>query len=163
MTTTYFSTHQTADEIRKQYRELAMLHHPDHGGNTATMQAINAEYAFCMARAIRQEKPGLDEAEYASMDAVSEAIRAAIEAIITLPGLSIEICGLWVWVGGQTRAVKDQLKSAGYRWASKKEKWYYAGVPANGRGRYNMDQIRWRYGSRNVSSRVPYGLEASAD
>ena len=127
------------------------------------MQAINAEYAFCMARAVRAEKPGLDEAEYSSMDAVSEAIRAAIEAIITLPGLGIEICGLWVWVDGQTRPVKEQLKAAGYRWAAKKEKWYYAGVPAGGRGRYSMDDIRNRYGSRNVASRAPYGLEASAD
>ena len=150
---TYFENYLTTDEIKTRYRQLAQLHHPDHGGDTATMQAINAEYAYHMAQATRTERPGKTEAEYASMDAVNEAIRAAILAIITLPGIKIEICGLWVWVSGDTRPVKDQIKAAGYRWASKKEKWYFAGVPTSGRGRMEMDEIRDRYGSTNVQSK----------
>lgn len=152
---TYFPNYAEAAEIKTIYRQLAQQHHPDHGGSTATMQAINAEYALAMAQATRREKPGKTEAEYSDLAAVHEAIRAAIERIITLPGIDIEICGLWVWVAGQTRAVKDQLKAAGYPWAPKKERWYYPGVPANGRGRSDMDEIRDRYGSEHVASR-PY-------
>ena len=40
----YFDGVHTLDELKKEYRRLAMLHHPDRGGDTATMQAINAEY-----------------------------------------------------------------------------------------------------------------------
>lgn len=29
-------------EVKRRYRELAMQHHPDRGGDTATLQAINA-------------------------------------------------------------------------------------------------------------------------
>lgn len=40
----YFANCHTLDELKKEYRRLAMKHHPDHGCDTATMQAINGEY-----------------------------------------------------------------------------------------------------------------------
>lgn len=40
----YFKGISTLEELKKQWRVLAMQHHPDVGGNTETMQAINNEY-----------------------------------------------------------------------------------------------------------------------
>ena len=40
----YFTACTTLDELKKEYRRLAMANHPDHGGDEATMKAINAEY-----------------------------------------------------------------------------------------------------------------------
>ena len=40
----YFTNCATLDELKKEFRRLCMLHHPDRGGDTATMAAINAEY-----------------------------------------------------------------------------------------------------------------------
>jgi len=40
----YFAEVHTLDELKKKFRRLAMLNHPDVGGDTATMQEINAEY-----------------------------------------------------------------------------------------------------------------------
>ena len=40
----YFTTCTTLDELKKEYRRLAMANHPDRGGDEATMKAINAEY-----------------------------------------------------------------------------------------------------------------------
>lgn len=149
----WFANCKTCEEIKDHYRQLCKIHHPDLGGNTATMQEINAAYAVASTNAKRQEKPGWSEAQFVDAAQVDELVRQAIEKIITLPGLDIEICGLWVWVGGNTKANKDALKAAGYQWASKKEKWYYAGIPANGRGRMEMDEIRSRYGSQKVGRR----------
>ena len=42
--TTYFHNPANLDELKKQYKNLAQKHHPDVGGDTAAMQAINAEY-----------------------------------------------------------------------------------------------------------------------
>ena len=40
----FIPTPNTLDELKAMYRKLAMMHHPDRGGNTATMQQINAEH-----------------------------------------------------------------------------------------------------------------------
>ena len=40
----YFVNCKTLDELKREYRRLASIHHPDVGGDTATMQVINAEY-----------------------------------------------------------------------------------------------------------------------
>ena len=41
----YFTNCNTLDELKKEYRRLVMIHHPDNGGDAATMQAINGMYA----------------------------------------------------------------------------------------------------------------------
>jgi curved DNA-binding protein CbpA len=148
----WFAHCTTTEEIKKEYRRLAYLHHPDRSGDTATMQEINAAYAFAMKNATRSERPGRSEAEYATMDTINERIRAAVEAAVKLPDLEIEICGLWVWVSGNTRPVKDALKEAGYQWAPKKARWYFAGIPSRSRGDRTMEEIRALYGSEIVKS-----------
>ena len=40
----YFNNCNTLDELKKEYRRLAMIHHPDRGGDLETMKTINAEY-----------------------------------------------------------------------------------------------------------------------
>lgn len=40
----YFTNCATLDALKHEYRRLCMLHHPDRGGDTATMATINEEY-----------------------------------------------------------------------------------------------------------------------
>ena len=40
---TYFQNIQSLADLKKEYRRLAMLHHPDKGGDTALMQQVNTE------------------------------------------------------------------------------------------------------------------------
>lgn len=40
----YFTNCHTLDELKKEFRRLCMIYHPDRGGDTAIMAAINAEY-----------------------------------------------------------------------------------------------------------------------
>lgn len=52
----YFQNVKTLDELKKEYRRLAMIHHPDVGGTVEAMQAINAEFeALFPAYRIKQE------------------------------------------------------------------------------------------------------------
>lgn len=46
----YFDGIITLDELKKSYRALTFANHPDRGGDTATMQAINAEFDMLHAR-----------------------------------------------------------------------------------------------------------------
>lgn len=40
----YFAQCKNLEELKKEFRRLAMIHHPDRGGNVETMKEINNEY-----------------------------------------------------------------------------------------------------------------------
>ena len=40
----FFKNIKTLEELKKAYRDLALKHHPDRGGDVETMKAINNEY-----------------------------------------------------------------------------------------------------------------------
>ena len=140
---------------------------------TAIMQEINAAYARASAghrfeemreRARAKGRPEPTAQDYADAAAVDERIREAIEKIITLDGLEIEICGLWVWVGGNTKEHRQALKDARFRWSRPKEKWYFAGVPAGwGPAAMDMEQIRARYGSQRVYQKSKLAMQGVED
>lgn len=139
----YFENCKTLEELKAEYRRLARVHHPDVGGDTETMKQINNQYeaAFnTMNSASAQPKT----------ETAGDFIRV-IDALMKLNGLKVELCGSWLWISGDTFQVKDQLKAAGCRWASKKSMWYWHPsdqAPKHRRGSSSMDEIRSKYGSR---------------
>ena len=40
----FFINCTSIEDVKQLYKKLALLHHPDKGGDTLTMQQINAEY-----------------------------------------------------------------------------------------------------------------------
>ena len=134
------------------YKQLAKQHHPDCGGDTATMQAINTEYPQACARVLRGDNITSEDTE--EQIRMSEEYRAVIELLIVLPDIIIEVVGNWIWVTGNTRPVKTQLKAAGLFFASKKVAWYYRSEEYKTTGsKKSLDEIRAKYGSEQVKSR----------
>jgi curved DNA-binding protein CbpA len=127
--------------IKTAWRRACSQYHPDKGGSVQMMQAVN-EALETLLRADNLEQPD----EYTDY---GDQLNAALNVVVGMPGLDIEICGAWIWVGGDTRTHKDMLKAAGFRWAPKKSMWHYrsAGFRSYGRGRTSMDDIRNKYGS----------------
>lgn len=126
-----------------------MENHPDRGGDTATMQAINTEYAFACAKLAKGA--GLTDEEADTEIRLSEEYRQVIEKIINLPGIVIEVVGNWIWVTGNTRPVKEELKAAGLFYASKKVAWYYRNEASKTRGNNaSLDEIRRKYGTETI-------------
>lgn len=156
----FFKGCTTAAEIKDLYRKLVRMHHPDLGGDLETMKALNNAYDEACKIAQRTDRPGKTEGAYEYYGAADRAVREAIEKIITLPNITIEVCGWWVWLSGDTRAVKDQIKAAGYKWAHNKGMWYYPGCPSKGKGSYSMDDIRETYGSEVINGRHAQELAA---
>jgi hypothetical protein len=147
----FFDECQTLDEVKSTYKKLAMLHHPDRGGDTATMQEINKEYAFASAKIASGAKFTTEEREKEIK--FSEEYRKVIEQIIYLPQIQIEQVGFWIWVTGETRAVKEQLKEAGLFYASKKIAWYFRSDTYKVKygGKKSLDEIRSKYGSEIIN------------
>jgi hypothetical protein len=145
----YFNNINTLDELKKEYRRLVMIHHPDRGGNLETMKAINLEY--------EQRHEALKNAWNATHDdehkctETPEEFREILEKLLKLDGLEIELCGCWLWIGGNTREHKEELKAAGCRWSNNKKMWYWHHIEEGSkwhRGKRTMSEIRTKYGSQ---------------
>ena len=129
-----------------------MKHHPDMGGDTRTMQEINAEHdrVFKIFKD-RQNREAQDPtSETKPTTETPEEFRAIVEALLKIQGIEIELCGAWLWIGGDTYPVKDDLKAAGCLFSRSKKKWYWRHAEDGAtwsRGKTSMAEIRSKYGS----------------
>ena len=145
----YFENVKTLDDLKKQYRRLAIKHHPDVGGDEATMKAINAEHDRIFEELKKQHNASADE--YHQTTETPEEFRTVIEFLMKLQGVVAELCGSWVWVSGDTKPHKEQLKAAGFHWSQNKKQWYWHHEEAGRkwrRGNTSMADIRRKYGSQ---------------
>ena len=79
-----------------------------------------------------------------------------------MDGLTVELCGRWLWIGGNTREHKDELKACGCRWSSSKKlwSWHFAEEGSHWhRGKKSMEYIRSTYGSTTFTR----GSSAASD
>lgn len=163
----YFTNVRTLDELKAAYRRLAMQYHPDRGGDQETMKAINAEHDALFELLKRQQNERADADETGRTHHTTETaeeFREIIVELLKLDGLDIEICGSWMWIGGNTREQKERLKALGCRWSNHKKLWYWhhpeEGVKWHKR-KTTMAEIRSKYGSETISSNRNTRLEAA--
>lgn len=149
----FFNNCLTLQDVKTRYKELAKMHHPDRGGNVATMQDINAEYSFIIAKIVKE---GAFTAEQAHDEILqSEAYVKAIEAVINLTGIIVELVGTWLWCTGETYVHRKTLKDALFFFAPKKKAWYFRteeNKAGSSKGQsQDLNEIRAKYGSENIS------------
>lgn len=151
MTANYFAGLNTPEEIKRAYRDLARQHHPDLGGDLETMKAINA--AFHAALSGQNGKTN-DGRTYKYNAKSEQEIMDVIAELLKLPNLEISLIGYWVWIQGDTKPVKDQLKAQKCRWHSGRSCWYWK--PAwCGKTRSNpggLDTLAAKYGYQGFTS-----------
>lgn len=151
----WFNECTTIEEVKATYKKLAKQYHPDLGGDTLTMQEINKEYAFASAKAVKGAN--LSDEETENEIRFSEEYRQAIEKIIQLEGIVIELVGYWIWVTQNTYPHRKALKEAGFLFAPKKMAWYFrTGEYKVTKGsQKSLDEIRAKYGSEMVKDDKP--------
>ena len=171
MNNKYFENISTLEELRKQYKELLKLHHPDNGGNVSEMQEINAEYdrLFKILKDQHENNYSSDnssaENNYSNMKydfAEDEKLREMLNKIIHFDSIDIELVGAWIWVSGSTYACRKELKEFGFKWASQKKMWYWHSESFRKKSRktLSMDDISNYYGSTKVQTDSRVLLEA---
>lgn len=126
---------------KQAYRTACKKYHPDINPAGEDMMKIINE-AFETLKEFSGEFKS-EQADY------GDNLNEALNAILPLHGLFIEICGAWLWITGDTKTHKDALKEAGFKWASKKKAWYFRPEEfrSRSRGKASLDEIRTKYGS----------------
>ena len=147
----YFNNPQTLEELKKQYRELAHKHHPDSGGSEEAMKDINGEYhaLFPKLKDKHQTKDGTTYTAKQESNETAEQFIDLINELMRMDDIVIEIIGCFVWVTGNTKPHKEQLKALRFKWHSKKSAWYLAPEDYRRRSRkdYALEEIRAMYGT----------------
>ena len=158
----YFKDCTSKEECKKLYKKLAFIYHPDRGGDTETMKAINAEFDYVIENNIfksskKDTKKDAKKDTKKDYDFSSSQFKDIIEALIKLEGIEIEITGCFIWVTGNTYPQKDIIKSLGFRYSKNKKAWYiappeYFAQKRSYKKAYSMNDIRAKYGSQKFES-----------
>ncbi|MCF6765781.1 J domain-containing protein [Thiotrichales bacterium 19S3-7] len=150
----------TASDIKKSYRLKVKEFHPDRNpAGIEMMKVINCAYE------ILKDIEEIEVFENIQMTEYPEILNTALNAVKNLTGIVIEICGLWVWLSGETKAHKEIIKQAGFKWARKKQMWFYRPEQAKGKKHRNnnqewsMEEIREKFNSTKMNENKNY-LEA---
>ena len=147
----YFTNCKTAEDVKKQYRENARKYHPDLGGDPEQFKEMHAEYEQIFNRLKNTHKNAEGKTYEKATDETPEQFASIINALIRLKGIEVEICGSWIWVSGNTREHKDILKDLHFKWANRKQAWYFHFEPYRKRSRreLSLDEIRDMFGSQH--------------
>ena len=154
----YFQFLDTVEAVKTRYRELAMQHHPDKGGELATMQEINNQYHAALKALDGQTQ---EERTYTYKADIEQELMDKLQELLKLRSLEIALIGYWIWVTGDTKPNKDALKAAGLQWHSKRKCWYYkpAGWKKGKRSSKSLEELAGKYGYRHFETaeeeRVP--------
>jgi len=152
---TYFPESLSVGDVKRVYHRLAKNNHPDMGGDTQVMQAINAAYLEALSRLDGTVYQGTDRKDhtYRYKANIEQEVIDKLAALYTLKmtDITIELVGTWLWIYGDDKPHKEELKKLGCRWHSKRGKWYwrkfdhrrkFSGVP--------FQNLRNMYGSQEM-------------
>ena len=153
-----FNYCRTVSETKQYYKKLAFKLHPDKGGTQEEFVAMQALYLAKLKSFDGQTSTGFDNKEhkYYYNENIETEIMGKITELLNLKAndLEIELCGVWLWVSGNTKAYKDRLKGLAFKWHSKRIKWYFHTKTNRKRkmSKMSMDQIRYAYGSKSFET-----------
>ena len=152
---------ETTPKITKlAYRRACSEFHPDRNPAGAQMMVqVNAAYevlkdhtGFVGGADKQTQDSANDEGETVNSADYGADMMAALNSVIDLSGLTVEIAGDWIWLTGDTKSHKDIIKAAGFKWARKKVAWYFRpdDYKSKSKGGFSMDEIRDKHNAKVV-------------
>lgn len=152
----FFKGCNTLDEVKQLYRTLAKQLHPDApGGDTAKFQALANDFEIASKMLANNQRAAgnMTDEEFEQSIADTAAYKAAIDGVINIDGIVIELVGSWVWLTGNTYPVRDNIKASGFIFAGKKKAWYFRTDDhkvKNTNKKMSLEDIKAKYGSIKI-------------
>lgn len=164
MNQNFFKNINCVEELKEQYKRLCFRIHPDliqdqeeKIARTAMMQELNSQYEklFNQVKNVYRNKEGVVYTTTKTTNEVPADFINIINKIIGFHNCKVELCGRWIWVTGDTKPYKNELKGLGFFWNAKKVawSWHHPQDVSFSKGKYNMDEIRYMFGSETIEER----------
>ncbi len=138
-------------ETKAAYRKMSLQYHPDIcAGGEHMQKMINNAYEV-----LKDFQGSIGSGQSSEL---SQVMADTLSALVHIEGLDLEICGSWLWVGGNTYPNRSALTAAGLRFSGSKKRFYLnPDKKSGGKKKWygksrTMDQIRQAHGSRKVSN-----------
>ena len=138
------------NEAKKIYKQLAKQLHPDIGGTDEEFKLLNKIYNDIIEYKIYFSNGVKFDLE----------LEKVISQILHFENINIEVIGSWIWISGDTRAIKDNLKELSFKWASKKKMWFYGEMKGRNPKQKSMDDIKSKYGCTTLKTKYKERLSA---
>lgn len=136
---------ETLEELKKTYRKLSLVHHPDCGGKNDDMVELNNLFESLFEK-LKNNGNWKNKTE-----TVASQFTEVIEKLRNFD-IDIEIVGNWLWIGGNTLSCKEVLKELKFKWSPKKKLWYLSdGTKKKSKKSFSYTEIKTIYGFETVS------------
>lgn len=150
----YIKNVETLEELKKTYKKLTLKLHPDCGGSDEKMKILNNEYDILFEKLKNHHKNKEGETYTKETEETSEQFKDILNKLFSLKmeKVEIEIVGSFIWLTGNTKPYREEIKELKFRYSPKKYAWYKAPNDYKKRSRknYDMETIRGMYGSQKV-------------
>lgn len=157
----YFNVNflKSIDDLKKAYFSLSKKLHPDVGGDTAEFQQMVNEYE--MLTDMYLINGNFTDAQIKAQIELDAAYQSMVDALAPYPGITIELIGSWIWVGGATYPIRSILSSLGFVFAPKKKMWYLntTGIKTKRTRTMDIELIRKKYGTKNIKPKGGKSLD----
>lgn len=152
----YIKNVSTLEELKREYKKLALKLHPDMpNGDEQAMKDLNNEYDLLFSKLKDTHKNHEGEFYTKATEETVNEWKDILDKLFSLKmvDVEIEVIGSFLWITGNTKPYKDDLKALGLKWGVKKKAWYLSpkGYKRYGKKKYEMNEIRSMYGSQKVS------------
>lgn len=155
----YFNQVKNLEELKKEYRKLCFELHPDrnHGKDTTKeFQEMQNEYEkkFEEVKNIFVNSNG--ETYTKENTETAKEFEEIINKLVYMIDVDIDIIGNWIWVSGNTKTYKDELKNLKFRWSANKLAWYYhkGSFKKKSKANYNLDELKEMFENTEVEKQL---------
>lgn len=151
----YFTT-TDLNELRDQYRKLAKQFHPDLNPNIDDniMKQINNEYEQLLNDINTANNTHIKfEYEKTWQDKFIDTLKI----FASYPDVVVEMIGNWIWISGNTKPIKEQLKQLQFRFSGSKIAWYWKSYKFYKKSAesFELDELRNMFGSEQIKGNKP--------